>query len=71
MYSDEFFNASFYEQMFFFFNLCGKERHRQGITQEFNLGVGSHVSITVIFAGEWGRGAWGGLQALDNSVSLT
>ena len=55
----------------FFLNLCGKERHRQRITQEFNLGVGSHVSITLIFAGEGGRGAWGGLQALDNSVSFT
>ena len=71
MYSDEFLNASFYEQMFFFLNLCGKERHRQRITQEFNLGVGSHVSITLVFAGEGGRGAWGGLQALDNSVSFT
>ena len=67
---DEFLNASFYEQMFFL-NLYGKERHRQRITQEFNLGVGSHVSIILIFAGEGGRGAWGGLQALDNSVSFT
>ena len=33
-------------------NLCGKERYRQGIIQEFNLGVGSHVSITLNFAAE-------------------
>ena len=42
-------------------NLCGKERYRQGIIQEFNLGVGSHVSITLNFAAEWGEGGeWGG-----------
>ena len=44
-----------------FLNLCGKERYRQGIIQKFNLGVGSHVSITLNFAAEEGmRGAWGG-----------
>ena len=60
MYSDKSFNAYFYEQMFFkiFF---GKERDRQGLIQEFNLGVGSHVSITLNFAAEGGQGAWGGL----------
>ena len=33
------------------------QRYRQGIIQEFNLGVGSHVSITLNFAAEgWGGG---------------
>ena len=37
-------------------NLCGKERYRQGIIQEFNLGVSSHVSITLNFAADGGGG---------------
>ena len=42
-------------------NLSGKERYRQEIIQEFNLGVGSHVSITLNFAADRGGGTWGGL----------
>ena len=37
-------------------NLSGKERYRQEIIQEFNLGVGSHVSITLNFAADRGGG---------------
>ena len=56
VYSDKFFNAYFYEQMFF--TIFVTKTHRQGIIQEFNLGVGSHVSITLNFATE-GRGGHG------------
>ena len=60
MYSGKFFNAYFYEQINFKF-FCGKERHRQGIIQEFNLGVSSHVSITLRckFCSGWGGGGTG------------
>ena len=53
MYSDKFFNAYFYEQMFL--KIFVAKRDRQGIIQEFNLGVGSHVSIILNFAAEGGQ----------------
>ena len=37
-----------------FLKIFVAKRDRQGIIQEFNLGVGSHVSITLNFAAEWG-----------------
>ena len=52
-------------------SLWQRHRHKQGIIQEFNLGVGSHVSITFHFVADRGEGAWGGLYTSDNSVSLT
>ena len=57
MYSDKFFNADFYEQVFF--KIFVAKRDRQVIIQEFNLGVGSHVSITLNFAAEGGGGGRG------------
>ena len=78
MYSDKFFNADFYEQVFF--KIFVAKRDRQVIIQEFNLGVGSHVSITLNFAAEGGwrrRGRGEGskpliiqLALLDYSISF-
>ena len=66
----QFFNAYFYEQMFF--TIFVAQTHRQGIIQEFNLGVGSHVSITLNFAAEGRGGVMGrAVSPLDNSISLT
>ena len=78
MYSDKFFNADFYEQVFF--KIFVAKRDRQVIIQEFNLGIGSHVSITLNFAAEGGwrrRGRGEGskpliiqLALLDYSISF-
>ena len=60
-----------------FFTIFVAQTHRQGIIQEFNLGVGSHVSITLNFAAEGGRGHGEGYKPpiiqsalLDYSVSF-
>ena len=53
MYSDKLFNAYFYEQMLF--KIFVAKGDRQGIIQEFNLGVGSRASITLNFEAEGGR----------------
>ena len=60
-----------------FFKIFVAKRHRQGIIQEFNLGVGSHVSITLTFAADGARGHGEGCKPpiiqsalLDYSVSF-
>ena len=69
VYSDKFFNACFYEPMFFKI-FVPKRDLGMGIIQQFNLGVTSQVSIT-LWCEFCSWDDWGGLQAPDNSVSLT